>query len=129
MATPFTDSALQQLESTPLVDVAATLFAEAFRDMKSPKRTFREIHKELNRLYRLKKPGLLTGYNDRDYIIAFECTLAWERAMLVSREWDGNRTAPGVLLLRRGMAVRDSGDPLGGARSAIRTALDLLDPS
>lgn len=113
------DPALERLRSAPIADVAAELFAATFRAQTKTPLSFRDIHKNLARLAGLSKPSLLTARQTVDFVIALECTILWEQALLATRMWAGDSAALHVHLLRRGEAVRSSTDPLGKARTAL----------
>ncbi len=113
------DPALERLRSTPITEVAAILFVEAFRPGVKMPRSFRDIHRDLAALSGLSKPGILGGRQRDDYAIALECTILWERALLAARMWVGESTSLHLVPLRRGEEVRTSGHPIGAARAAL----------
>ncbi len=110
--------ALEQLSAADLADVAAQLFATTFRPgVKSPQ-AFRNVRNDLSKMAGLGRLGVFTTA-EPSYVIALECTLLWERALLAARISAGDSATLYVHLLRRGEAIRTSPDPHGAARAAL----------
>ncbi len=123
MENPSADIPLERLQATPITEVAALLFVEAFHPGKRSPLSFRKIHKHLARMGGLGKRGIRGGRQKADYLIGLECTILWERALLATGMWVGDSASLHVHLLRRGEAVRDGADPLDQARAALKDVL------